>query len=86
MASDINVNRQLAGEPAVGFGEWMITLLIMVIPIVNIVMLLVWAFSQNTNESKANWAKASLVWMVIGLVGWFLIFGALLTTFMHLAR
>jgi len=31
-------------------------------------MLLVWAFGGGAPESKSNWAKASLIWMVIGIV------------------
>ena len=52
----------------VTLGEWMITLLLSFLPIVNIVMLFVWAFGSNTNPSKANWAKATLIWMAIGIV------------------
>ncbi len=52
----------------VTLGDWMITMLLTAIPIVNIIMLFVWAFGSNTNPSKANWAKASLIWMLIGIV------------------
>ena len=45
--------------------EWLITILIMLIPIVNIVMMLVWAFGQNTHPSKANFFKAQLIMMAI---------------------
>ena len=45
--------------------DWLITYLIMIVPIVNIVMLFIWGFGSNTNLSKANWAKAILIWMVI---------------------
>ncbi|MGM0440174.1 MAG: hypothetical protein ACQEP8_03560 [Chlamydiota bacterium] len=55
-------------EKTVSLGEWIITLLIMCIPFVNIVMLFVWAFGSNTKPSKANWAKALIVLAVIGLV------------------
>lgn len=49
--------------------EWLITLIIMCIPIVNIIMLFVWGFGQSDiNESKQNWAKASLLLMAIGFV------------------
>ena len=44
--------------------EWIITKLIMFIPIVNIIMLIIWAFNNNTNINKANWAKANLIIMV----------------------
>lgn len=48
-------------------GEWFIMMLVTAIPVVGIVMLFVWAFSDNTNVNKANWAKASLLWLVIGI-------------------
>ena len=54
--------------------DWMITLFIMFIPLVNIIMLFVWAFGGDGNTpSRANWAKASLLWMVIVGVIYFLI-------------
>nr|NQU92859.1 hypothetical protein [Bacteroidota bacterium] len=49
-------------------GEWFVTILITAIPLVGIIMLFVWAFSGNTNVNKANWAKASLIWAIIGIV------------------
>ena len=52
----------------VSVGDWMLTYLLMCIPLVNIIMLLVWAFVGGAPESKSNWAKASLIWMVIGIV------------------
>ena len=51
----------------VTLGDWMITILLSALPIVNIVMLFVWAFGSSTNPSKANWAKATLIWMAIGI-------------------
>ena len=55
-------------ETPVTVGEWMITMLIMIIPIVNIVMLFVWGFGGNAQISKANWAKATLIWALIGII------------------
>ncbi len=49
-------------------GEWMLTLLITFIPIVNIIMLLVWGFGSTTPPNKANWAKAMLAWIAIMIV------------------
>lgn len=51
-------------EP-ISVGNWMLTLFLTFIPLVNLIMLLVWAFSSSTPASKANWAKAALLWMVI---------------------
>lgn len=60
-------------------GDWMITILLAAIPLVNIVMLFVWAFGSNTNPNKANWAKATLIWMVIGILLWVLVLGTFIT-------
>ena len=48
--------------------DWIITILISAIPVVNIIMLFIWGFGGNTNPSKANWAKAALIWMAIAIV------------------
>ena len=48
-------------------GNWILTTLLMCIPLVNIVLLFVWAFGSNTPISKANWAKAALIWAVISI-------------------
>jgi len=67
----------------VSFGEWFVTILLAAIPLVNIVLLFVWAFGSNTKISKANWAKASLVWAVIGIALYLIIFVALLGVGTH---
>ena len=54
--------------PIVSIKEWLITNLIMMIPLVNLIMMLVWAFSSNTNPNKANYFKAALILFVIYLV------------------
>ena len=43
----------------ISIGNWIISLILTMIPIVNIIMLFVWAFSNGTNPTKANWAKAA---------------------------
>ena len=48
--------------------DWVITLLIRIIPLVGLVMLFVWAFGSGDNPNKANWAKAVLILMAIGFV------------------
>lgn len=60
-------------------GNWMLTYLLLCIPLVNIVLLFVWAFGSNTPVSKANWAKASLIWALIAIAIYgviFAVFGA----------
>ncbi|MDE6748997.1 MAG: hypothetical protein K2K21_08055 [Lachnospiraceae bacterium] len=55
-------------EEPVSLGEWMITLLLMVIPCVGIIMPFVWAFSSGTKKSKSNYFKAVLIFAAIYLV------------------
>ena len=54
--------------PIVSVKEWLITNLIMMIPLVNIVMMLVWAFGSNTNPNKANYFKSGLILFAIVMV------------------
>ena len=58
----------------VSIKDWLITLLIAAIPIVGFVMLFVWGFGDSTNINKANWAKATLLWIAILGVLYFLMF------------
>lgn len=55
-------------EEPVTFGDWMLSLLLMMIPCVNIIMMFVWAFSSGTKKSKSNYFKAVLVWTLIWVV------------------
>ena len=41
--------------------QWLGTLALLMIPIVNIVLVFVWAFSKSTNINKRNFARASLL-------------------------
>jgi len=52
----------------VSVGDWVLTVFITAIPLVGIIMLFVWAFSGGTPLSKANWAKAMLIWFAISIV------------------
>jgi hypothetical protein len=46
-------------------GEWIVTFLIMSIPLVNIIMVFVWAFGGGVNISKRNFFRAELILMLI---------------------
>jgi len=71
---------QLSTEP-MSTKDWFITLLITYIPLVGLIMLLVWAFDSSTNLNKKNFAKASLIWVLVGIV-LAIIFFALFATMM----
>jgi len=67
-------------------GDWFLTILISAIPIINIIMLFVWGFGSSTHPSKANWAKAMLIWLVIAILFYFLIFVAILDFFSLISK
>ena len=50
------------------YKEWALTIFISGLPIVGLIMLLVWAFSGDTNIHKKNWAKGYLLLMLIGFI------------------
>ncbi|ASP16491.1 hypothetical protein HMPREF9120_01843 [Neisseria sp. oral taxon 020 str. F0370] len=54
--------------PVIGIGEWIVTSIVLAIPIVNLIMALVWGFSSTTNPNKANFCKAWLIFVAIAFV------------------
>jgi len=54
--------------------EWFFSIIISVIPIVNIFILILWVLDKNTNPYKKNWAKANLLLYAIVLVAMILIY------------
>ncbi|BES64359.1 hypothetical protein SANA_07980 [Gottschalkiaceae bacterium SANA] len=57
-------------EDVVSVKDWLLVMLLMSIPFVNLIMPFVWAFGGgDIPESKKNWAKAMLLWalIIIGL-------------------
>ncbi|HIJ52945.1 MAG TPA: hypothetical protein HPP66_07285 [Planctomycetes bacterium] len=54
-------------------GGWMLTLLVLAIPFVNLVMYLVWALSGTGNVNRRNFCRASIYWFLI-ILGFYLSF------------
>jgi hypothetical protein len=65
MESPLDFTRRPVLEMSVT--DWLIIYLIMAIPIVNIVMLFVWAFGSNTKSTHQKWAKGNLIVLAIFL-------------------
>ncbi len=49
-------------------GEYILTFIIFSIPVVNIIMMFVWAFGSNVNVNKKNYSRAVLIMGLIGAV------------------
>lgn len=60
--------RPYVNNAPVTFGNWMLTMLLMCLPVVNIVMLFIWGFGDTEPVSKRNWARAQLIWVGIAFV------------------
>ena len=54
-------------------GDWMLTLLVLAIPIVNLIMYFVWGLSGTGNINRRNFCKASIYWFFI-ILGIYLVF------------
>ena len=65
-------------------GDWIITSIILAVPIVGFIMLFVWGFGSNTQPSKANWAKATLIMIGISFVIMLLFFGSIFGVLINL--
>lgn len=59
---------QYFDNDTITLGQWITTYLLMCIPIIGIVMLFVWAFSNSVNPSKKTWAQCVLILMLFVLV------------------
>ena len=49
-------------------GQFLLQELICMIPVVNLVMLLIWSFSDGTNTNRKNWSRSRLILVGIGFV------------------
>lgn len=83
-ADNAGQGQQKQAAPVISVKDWLITILLLAIPIVNIIMLFVWAFGGGTNPSKANYAKAALIWALIGIVIYIVLFVLILGTALSL--
>jgi hypothetical protein len=60
--------------------DWLISIFVASIPLIGMIMLFIWAFSNEVPETKANWAKAmlllALIFIMLGVI-FTVIFGSL---------
>jgi len=55
-------------------GKWALYIFISGIPLVGFIMLLVWAFGNDNNITRQNWAKGMLLIMLIVIILYVLFF------------
>jgi len=78
-----NQYHQQPAQPEMTLKDWIITIILLFIPCVNIIMLIIWAVS-NENKTRSNFAKAYLivyvgVMILVGIL-YFAMFAAILGT------
>lgn len=65
--NQVNTTLQEKEQLPISVGDWIVTLLILAIPLINLIMLFVWAFGDSTHPTKKNFAKAYLIMLAIGI-------------------
>lgn len=48
-------------------GQWLITMLVIGIPLIGLIMTFVWAFGSSTNINRKNYCAATLIMIAIGI-------------------
>jgi len=64
-------NQPIQNQPAplITPGKWALYILVSGIPLVGLIMLLVWAFSNDDKPTRKNWAKGMLlIWVIIIII------------------
>lgn len=59
----VNVN-----EAPMTIGQWLVTMLVMGIPVVGLVLTIVWATGHDVNRSKKTFCQASFIFGAIAIV------------------
>ena len=62
--------RRQAEAATLTVGEWMLTIFVLAIPLVNLVMYCAWAFSSTGNDDRKNYCRAMICWSLIGMFVW----------------
>jgi ABC-type multidrug transport system permease subunit len=65
---DANTSSYFPQAPVISVKDWIATLIVCAIPLVNLIMLFIWAFGDSANPSKKNYARASLLLAAIFIV------------------
>ncbi|MFT6828318.1 MAG: putative membrane protein YqjE [Roseivirga sp.] len=79
--STVKTMEEQENNQEVSIGQWVLTIFLTAIPLVGFILLIVWAVNTDTPKSKSNWAKAMLIFYVIGTV-FAILFGASMIAFL----
>jgi type VI protein secretion system component VasK len=71
--------------PVMTIWDWVVTIFVLSIPLLNIIMVIVWLVNKDTNKSKKNYIIASIIFMAIGVVVWLILASTVLAS-LNIAR
>ena len=54
-------------------GDWFFTMLLLTIPVVNFILLIIWACGVG-NRNRVTYCRASILWVLIGLLLYLVLF------------
>ena len=74
--TNINLSYDEYSQP-MQLKDWLITFLLMLIPIANIVLMFIWAFGSNVNKSKKTYFQATLIMAGVLFLLW-IVFGSII--------
>ncbi|MDY0150901.1 MAG: hypothetical protein RBS43_01355 [Candidatus Cloacimonas sp.] len=49
--------------PVMRLLDWLIVLLITIVPVVNVIVLIIWALDDSANPNRTNFARAALIFV-----------------------
>ncbi len=65
-------------SPAITVGQWLIMFILMAIPIVNVVVIIIWAMDSQGNPNRSNFARAVIVVFALSILLSAMFFGAIM--------
>ena len=78
--SELDLKNDFYDNSVISVRQWIVLLSVMMIPGVNVVMLLRWAFANKelAPANKVNWARASVIIFVMSLLAIIIVAGFIL--------
>ncbi|MFA6865984.1 MAG: hypothetical protein WCR54_00535 [Clostridia bacterium] len=55
-------------EKVTSIGQWLLTIVLLAIPIVNIVFFIIWAFGGGDNKNRTNYIRASIIPLLVAII------------------
>jgi hypothetical protein len=69
-----NFTNPVPAQPEIKPLKWTLYIFVASLPLIGFIMLLIWAFGNDANKVRSNWAKGMLILFVIAIVLYFILF------------